>query len=79
MTKARTGDRSKRLLIFFGLGIMIFALALPMLALMAKGGSQPPVNAEAHQQLVAEVVMSSDPPNWWATPRLGATPTHPWC
>ena len=60
MTKARTGDRNKRLLIFFGLGIMIFALALPLLALIPNGGSQPPVDAEAHQQLVAEVMMSSD-------------------
>lgn len=60
MTKARTGDRSKRLLIFFGLGILIFAMALPLLALIPGGGPQPPVNAEAHQQLVAEVVMSSD-------------------
>lgn len=60
MTEARTDDRNKRLLIFFGLGIMIFAMALPLMALIPGSGSQPPVNAEEHQQLVAEVIMSSD-------------------
>lgn len=60
MTNPRTGDRRKRYLIFFGLGIMIFALALPLLALIPQGGQLPPPNAEAHQELVADVVTSTD-------------------
>ena len=60
MANARTGNRRKRFLIFFGLGIMIFALALPLLALIPQGGPLPPPTAEAHQALVAEVVTATD-------------------
>jgi len=60
MAKAQS-DRPKRFLILFGLGVMVFALVVPLLALIPRGGQlPPPSDLQAHQEIVSEVILAKD-------------------
>lgn len=72
MATSQKQSRPKRLAILFGLGILVFALALPLLALIPRGGQQPPPDSlQAHQALVSEVVLATD-----RTELIGNSPTR---
>jgi protein-disulfide isomerase len=61
MATAQKTGRFKRYGILFGLGVLVFALALPLLALIPRGGQLPsPNDLEAHQEIVSEVMLSKD-------------------
>jgi protein-disulfide isomerase len=71
MPKSQHNSRRRQFYILFGLGILIFALVLPLLALIPPRGQSPALSAEAHQELVSQVVLSTD-----RTELIGSSPTR---
>ncbi len=65
-------SRRKRFFIFMGLGVVVFAMALPLLAsIPGFSPNRPSPDVEAHRELVRDVVLSMD-----RTDLIGDSPTR---
>jgi len=71
MSRFQGSNRRRKFYLLFGLGILIFALVLPLLALIPSNGPSTSLSAEAHQELVSQVVLSTD-----RTELIGSSPTR---